>query len=87
MDNRVTEIKANPPPEKPDFEIANKTGHSTTKEAAKIAKKANVKRLIIGHYSKRYSNLNELLQESKEIFENTFLAKEGDILDFETLHK
>ena len=70
-----------------DFEIANKTGHSTTKEAAKIAKKANVKRLIIGHYSKRYSNLNELLQESKEIFENTFLAKEGDILDFETLYK
>ena len=49
------------------------------------AKKANVKRLIIGHYSKRYSNLNELLKESKEIFENTFLAKEGDILDFDTL--
>jgi len=63
-------------------EKAFERGHSTAKEAATIAKEANVNRLIIGHYSKRYSDLNILLSESREIFSNTFLAHEGDILDF-----
>ena len=63
-------------------ERASETGHSTTKDAATIAKEANVKRLIIGHYSKRYSDLNILLSESREIFSNTFLTHEGEMLDF-----
>jgi ribonuclease Z len=63
-------------------ERASETGHSTTKDAATIAKEANVKRLIIGHYSKRYSDLNILLSESREIFSNTFLTYEGEMLDF-----
>lgn len=67
------------------FDIAQKTGHSTTIQAAKIAKKARVKRLIIGHYSKRYSDLNELLNESRSVFENSFLSREGDVLDFDTI--
>ena len=67
------------------FDIAQKTGHSTTIQAAKIAKKAKAKRLIIGHYSKRYSDLNELLNESRSVFENSFLSREGDVLDFDTI--
>ena len=67
------------------FDIAQKTGHSTTIEAAKIAKKAKAKKLIIGHYSKRYSDLNELLNESRSIFENSFLSREGDVFDFDTI--
>jgi len=51
--------------------------HSTTVDAANIAKKANVKKLIVGHYSARYKNLNPLLDEVKEIFENSFLAEDG----------
>ena len=66
-------------------EIANRTGHSTTIEAAKIAKKAKVKKLIIGHYSKRYSDRNELLLECKTIFKNSFLANEGDLIDFNAI--
>ena len=66
-------------------EIANRTGHSTTIEAAKIAKKAKVKRLIIGHYSKRYSDRDELLFECKSIFKNSFLANEGDFIDFNVI--
>ena len=66
-------------------EIALRTGHSTTKEAAEIAKNAKVNRLIIGHYSKRYSELDKLLVECKEKFDNTFLANEGDFLDFDTI--
>ena len=61
---------------------AIETGHSTTKEAASIAKEANVKNLLIGHYSKRYKDLNILLEESKQYFNNSFLTKEGDVFDF-----
>ena len=67
------------------FDVAQKTGHSTTIQAAKIAKKAKAKRLVIGHYSKRYSDLNELLNESRSVFENSFLSREGDVLDFDAI--
>jgi ribonuclease Z len=66
-------------------ERAVETGHSTTKDAANIAKKANVKKLLIGHYSKRYKDLNILLEESKQYFNNSFLTKEGDVFDFNSL--
>ena len=51
--------------------------HSTAKEAATFAHKAQVKDLIIGHYSSRYKNLEPLLLEAKEVFDNTLLAEEG----------
>ena len=64
---------------------AKQTGHSTTSEAATIAKKSSVKNLLIGHFSKRYKNLDELLLESKDVFKNTYLAKSGLVLDFNNL--
>ncbi|MDP4266963.1 MAG: ribonuclease Z [Bacteroidota bacterium] len=51
--------------------------HSTAFEAATIAKTANVKELIIGHYSARYKELDPLLNEARSIFKNTYLAEEG----------
>ncbi len=59
-------------------ERAIETFHTTASQAGAIATKANVKRLIIGHFSARYKNLYPLLEEAKEIFENTTLALEGD---------
>jgi ribonuclease Z len=56
---------------------AKKTFHSTTKQAATIARKAQVKELMLGHYSARYNQLEPLLLEAKAIFPNTFLANEG----------
>jgi ribonuclease Z len=53
------------------------TKHSTALEAANLAKLAMVKRLIIGHFSARYLDLNPLLSEAKSIFEATELAIEG----------
>lgn len=53
------------------------TGHSTAKEAATIAKLAHVKKLVIGHYSVRYKDLNPLLKEATAVFPNTVLAMEG----------
>ncbi len=51
--------------------------HSTTVQAGTIAKKAEAKRLLIGHFSSKYETLDEFLLETKEIFENTELAIQG----------
>ena len=64
---------------------AETTGHSTTTQAAIIAKEANVKKLLIGHYSQRYKNLDELLIETKKSFSNTCLSSAGLIVDFNHL--
>jgi len=56
---------------------AKETFHSTAKEAATIAKKAKVKRLIIGHFSARYKDITPFETEAVEIFKETFLAIEG----------
>ena len=57
---------------------AKETYHSTAAQAATIAKMADVKRLIIGHFSARYKNLYPLLEEARTVFDNTTLAVEGD---------
>ena len=51
--------------------------HSTTHQAATIALKANVHKLLIGHFSSKYDVLDEFLNEAKEVFGNTDLAIEG----------
>jgi ribonuclease Z len=51
--------------------------HSTAKQAAKIANLAQAKKLIIGHFSTRYSTLDVFLNEAQSVFPNTILAKEG----------
>ena len=56
---------------------ANQTNHSTSKQAGEIAKRANVGKLIIGHFSSRYKELEPLLNEAKAVFPNTVLAEEG----------
>ncbi|MCF6279080.1 MAG: ribonuclease Z [Flavobacteriaceae bacterium] len=58
-------------------DLAKTTKHSTTKQAAKIAKLANVSKLIIGHYSSRYKDIEPFKTEAREIFLNTELAVEG----------
>ena len=60
-----------------DVDKAVETKHSTTAQAAGIAKRAQVKKLIIGHFSARYKDLNMLLHEAKAYFPNTELAIEG----------
>lgn len=57
--------------------LAKKTKHSTAEQAALIAKKADVKILMLGHYSARYTDLKLLLDEAKLVFENTVLADDG----------
>jgi ribonuclease Z len=60
-------------------DLAKKTGHSTAKQAATIAKKANVKKLVLGHYSSRYKNISLFKKEAQEVFENVSLAETGRV--------
>ena len=62
--------------------LAAPTKHSTAKQAATIAKKANAKQLILGHYSTRYDDLSVFKTEAKTIFENVELAKDGKKFEF-----
>jgi len=66
-------------------ERAFQTGHSTTLQAASIARRSNVKSLLIGHYSQRYRDFQELADESKEIFENVIVSYSGLEIDFKKL--
>ena len=56
---------------------AKQTFHSTAAQAAMIASKAKVKKLVIGHFSARYEDDTVLLKEAKQGFDNVILAKEG----------
>lgn len=62
--------------------LAPKTKHSTAKEAASIAKQANVGTLLLGHYSTRYDGLNQFKEEAQEIFDNVELCEDGKTFEF-----
>lgn len=62
--------------------LAGKTMHSTAKEAATIAFKANVKQLILGHYSTRYEDISLFKEQAETIFPNVLLADDGKSFEF-----
>ncbi|MBQ0069697.1 MAG: ribonuclease Z, partial [Bacteroidales bacterium] len=64
---------------------ARKRFHSTAREAGIVAREAEAKRLIIGHYSKRYIDETPLLQQAQEEFPATILANEGLTVDLNKL--
>lgn len=57
--------------------LAEKTLHSTAKEAAGIALKANAKQLVLGHYSTRYDGIERFKEEAETIFPNVLLGDDG----------
>ena len=61
---------------------ARKTMHSTGVQAATIAKEAGVKKLIIGHYSARYSSKEVILEEAQAIFPHTVAGEDMMIYEF-----
>ncbi len=62
--------------------LALKTLHSTAKEAAQIALKANVKHLVLGHYSTRYDGIERFKEEAETIFPNVLLGDDGLSFEF-----
>jgi len=57
-------------------EMAQHTGHSTALEAARIARKAKVGKLILGHFSNRYQDLSVFTDEARKIFAETHLPQQ-----------
>ena len=64
-----------------NLQMAQKYNHSTARQAAVVARDAEVGQLILGHYSSRYEDENILLEEAREVFENVRLANEMDVID------
>jgi ribonuclease Z len=62
--------------------LAEKTMHSTAKEAARIALKANVGQLVLGHYSTRYASIELFKEEAQTVFKNTILGDDGAYFEF-----
>lgn len=62
--------------------LAAPTKHSTAKEAAAIARAADVSTLVLGHYSTRYSSILPFGEEAREIFPKVELGDDGKVLDF-----
>lgn len=60
---------------------AEKYCHTTARQAGRIAKLAEARQLLLGHYSSRYTDEGVLLKEAKQEFENTLLSKEKMIVD------
>lgn len=64
-------------------EMADYTGHSTAREAAMIAKAADVGKLILGHFSNRYHDLSVMLDEAQPVFENILIPKQLQTIEVE----
>ncbi len=61
--------------------MAEKYYHSTARQAALVARDAGVGKLLLGHYSSRYEDENVLLNEAKQVFENSFLCDEQMVFE------
>ncbi len=62
-------------------DTAAETFHSTSRQAAQMALIANAEKLLIGHFSSRYTDLQPLLEESRVVFPNTDLAMDGSVFE------
>jgi len=61
--------------------MAEKYFHSTARQAALVARDAQARQLILGHYSSRYEDENILLDEARQVFESTILADENMVVN------
>ena len=57
-------------------ERAEEYKHLTAQQAATVASKSNVKKLVLTHFSQRYKDVNVILDDAKQVFDNTILAKD-----------
>ncbi len=62
-------------------DIAKETFHSTPSEAGEIAKLVKAKKLLLGHFSTRYKSIEPLLNQAKNVFENTIAADDGMLIE------
>ncbi len=68
---------------KSEEHLCERTKHATAAQAAQIAKNASVKKLILGHYSTRYTGIELFKEEAQQIFPDVYLADDGKTFNFE----
>jgi ribonuclease Z len=61
--------------------MASVTGHSTAAQAATVAKSAGARKLVIGHFSSRYKDIDPLISEARQIFPETYPAEDGTVFE------
>jgi ribonuclease Z len=66
-----------------DSKMAEITSHSTASQAAEIARRAGVGKLLIGHFSSRYKNIRLLEKQARELFPETYAVNDGDLFEVE----
>jgi len=66
-----------------DLNLATETTHSTSRQAAELAMKAGVGKLLIGHFSSRYKHLEVFEQEARAVFEESYAVNDGDVFTVE----
>lgn len=66
-----------------DRKLARLTGHSTALQAARIAHHAGAGKLLLGHFSSRYKNTGDFVDEAKQVFDNTVAVEDGDVFTVE----
>jgi ribonuclease Z len=64
-----------------DAGLAESTTHATSIQAAEIARKAGVKKLLLGHFSTRYKDIKLLEEEARNIFPDTFAVNDGEVYE------
>ncbi|MDE6452423.1 MAG: ribonuclease Z, partial [Odoribacter sp.] len=66
---------------KADEALLKDNGHSTAEQAARLARLAGAKKLLLGHFSARYTDPAVLLPEAQSVFPDTFICSDGDVFD------
>ncbi|WP_439183235.1 ribonuclease Z [Carboxylicivirga taeanensis] len=61
--------------------LAKRSGHSTARQAATIARDAGVGQLLLGHFSSRYRDLSVFKEEAKEVFENVHVVSDNQVYE------
>jgi ribonuclease Z len=69
--------------EEKDAELARKTFHSTSVEAARLAKAADARVLLLGHFSSRYKTTENILEEARSVFQASYAVEDGDVFNLE----
>lgn len=62
-------------------DLAKKTFHTTSVQAAEMARLSKVRKLVIGHFSARYKDISTLVEEARTIFPETYAANDGDCFE------
>ena len=63
-----------------EYKKAEASMHSTSVQVANLAKKAGIKKLILTHFSARYKNIDQMLNETRKIFRNAYVANDLDTI-------